>query len=157
MCRRCKPDHSRDRGQTAQDFAVGISIFLLAIAFVFVFAPSLLTPYESTVGGDTIAKADRAAATIIHDASVDGGVNELDGGSLEWYMEQNTSVLQSSLALHSVDRINVTVQHVNGTVWQQSGQRFGEAQPRASASRIVTVEGGEFNCDPACRVVVRVW
>ena len=32
----------RDRAQTAQDFALGIGFFMIAVAFVFAFVPSML-------------------------------------------------------------------------------------------------------------------
>lgn len=50
----------RDRGQTTLDFAIGISIFVLVILFVFLFVPNLLEPFnsgsqEETVGVNRVA------------------------------------------------------------------------------------------------------
>jgi hypothetical protein len=42
------------RGQTTIDFAVGMSIFLLALAFVFVFVPGMLEPFDAGTQSETV-------------------------------------------------------------------------------------------------------
>jgi len=55
---------SRRRGQTTIDFAVGMSIFLLALAFVFVFVPGMLEPFEANTQSETPA-TNRVADDLI--------------------------------------------------------------------------------------------
>ncbi|RZH67572.1 DUF7287 family protein [Natrinema altunense] len=150
-----------DRGQTTQDFAVGIGVFLLAIAFVFSFLPSLVTPYESSNGAKT-AQADRIADRIVDDLGTGSG-NEID--FTEYAGEEN---LTHQLGLrasgdqdHVYDSLNVTIKYVNNsTTLKHPDTTAGEPysnQSAASSARIVTLEGDVDECDPACRLVVRVW
>jgi hypothetical protein len=55
-----RPPRSGSRGQTTLDFAVGISIFLLTMAFVLSFVPGILGPFESGPQEETVV-ADRVA------------------------------------------------------------------------------------------------
>ncbi|KAA9398146.1 hypothetical protein Har1130_05210 [Haloarcula sp. CBA1130] len=47
------------RGQTNLDFAIGISLFLGVIIFIFLFVPGLLSPFTATAQAQTVT-ADRA-------------------------------------------------------------------------------------------------
>lgn len=51
------------RGQTTLDFAVGMSIFLLTLAFVFTFVPGMLAPFDDTTQAETVA-ANRVADNL---------------------------------------------------------------------------------------------
>lgn len=156
-------DGGSQRGQTTQDFAVGIGIFLLALAFVFVFTPTLLTPYHSSVGGDTVAKTDRAAATIVSNLSVENRPYTLDWEETQRWFDRDDPA--DALGFQSIDRINVTLQAMDGTVVQnasgaplQHGPAFTDDRAMESASRIVVVDDASVSdCDPACRLVVRGW
>ncbi len=48
------------RGQTTLDFAIGISVFLAVILFVFTFVPGLLEPFALSGEADTV-RADQLA------------------------------------------------------------------------------------------------
>ena len=153
---------SADRGQTTQDFAVGIGIFLLAIAFTFSFLPSIITPFDSSVGGAETAQADRIADLIVHNAST-GSDNEINTTAFKNVYAKDD--LADELGLrqtngHVVDQVSVRVEYLgNSTVigpaddWT-GGDAYND-QPAASSARIVTT--GTNNCEPACRLVVRVW
>lgn len=56
-----------DRGQTTLDFAIGTSVFLLAVVFVVVYAPTLFDPFAGGTGTNLLV-ADRAATTLSGDA-----------------------------------------------------------------------------------------
>ena len=150
-----------ERAQTTQDFAVGIGVFILAIAFVFAFLPSMLTPYDGSVGGAETAQADRIADRIVADAS-SGTANELNSTAFDPFTKED---LSEGLALRAnesgdvvFDNVNVTVEDLEGdpidTDELAGGEQY-DGQASASAARTVTVDGGE--CEPACRLVVRVW
>lgn len=58
-----------ERGQTTVDFAVGISVFLLVVAFVFTFVPTTFTPFS---GDDSrqMVLSDRTADHLADDLLV---------------------------------------------------------------------------------------
>lgn len=43
------------RAQTTLDFAIGISVFLLAVVFVLAFAPGMLDPFTGSAGEKRVA------------------------------------------------------------------------------------------------------
>ena len=152
------PDRpSRDRGQTVQDFAIGIGLFMLAVAFVFAFIPTVITPFGDAGGAET-AQADRIAATIIDGAEV-GPPNYLDENATRSFNGENETALASEFGLQTAGAgINITVSTLDDS-GQQSYVYASEAkydgQAGASATRIVTTKDSE--CDPACKLTVRVW
>lgn len=155
-----------DRAQTAQDFAVGISIFLLTVGFIFAFIPNLLTPFDTDVGTEQQAQADRAATTVLGEITVDGQENQINESNVSYFDtlgDGKLEPIQNETGLPFTARINVTVTEfgqdrpiaVDGTTLS-AGPEFRESQPAASATRIVVV--GESNsCDPGCELTVRVW
>jgi hypothetical protein len=52
-----------DRGQTTLDFAIGISIFLAVMLFVFAFVPGILEPFNLS-GEEDIALSERIASDL---------------------------------------------------------------------------------------------
>ncbi len=158
-----------DRGQTTQDFAVGIGVFLLTIAFVFTYVPSFATPYESSVGGAETAQADRIADRIVENTTDTEMPNEIDGGEYrDTYADVPPSDLVEAVGLRAsedddvtFDRVNITIESFeDGPEADWSGGQSHDNQTAASSARIVTVDDSDepdINCDPACRLVVRVW
>ncbi|AFZ71758.1 DUF7287 family protein [Natronobacterium gregoryi] len=158
---------SRERAQTAQDFAVGIGIFILAIAFVFAFLPSVVTPYDTATGGAETAQADRVADLLVEALSTESP-NEIDGDDLSDYADMGDKELAGTFGLRTADE-GVLVDHVNVTVQELDRTPTGEIdgigtvyedQPAASAARIVTIEGGVgdgLEENTPYRLVVRVW
>ncbi|WP_121742292.1 DUF7287 family protein [Natronorubrum halophilum] len=150
----------RERGQTTHDFVVGIGVFILAVAFVFSFLPTILTPFDSSVSGGQTAQADRIADRLVHNLSTDQGpntFNESDFGSVA------DDDLDDLVGLRTVgDQVNVSIEHLNesGPVDDELtvGVEYNN-QSAASSARIVTFEGdgpdGEERS--AYRLVVRVW
>lgn len=57
------------RGQTTLDFAVGVSIFLIVVAFVVAFVPTMLEPFDGSAQEET-AVADRLADDLATDLLV---------------------------------------------------------------------------------------
>ena len=158
-----------ERGQTTQDFAVGIGIFLLTIAFVFSYVPTLATPYESTVGGAETAQADRIADRIVENTSDSTTPNELDGSLYQGnFTDDNLTAAVGLRASDDVifDRVNVGIKPLgeDEPTADWSGGHTYDNQTAASSARIVTVDDSDvessiddIDCDPACRLIVRVW
>ena len=58
------------RAQTTLDFAIGMSVFLLAVVFVFTFVPGILEPFEEGPQEET-AVADRVASQLVQASMAD--------------------------------------------------------------------------------------
>jgi len=151
------------RGQTTQDFAIGISIFLLTTAFLFAFLPTIFTPFDSDRSASDVAQADRVAATFVENFSVEGNTGQLNASTTEEFFAAGAGgdVLRERYTLPTISRVNVTIRTQNGSVIKDNsgtvlarGDEYDD-DVSASSSRIVTFE--EDVCDPACRLVVRVW
>ena len=171
----------RDRGQTVQDFAIGASVFLLTIAFVFVFIPTLFTPFEDEVDPGLDSQVDRVASAIVDNGSIDSKPNRMTNSTAEAAIVApgNGADLQDAYGLPSTSQVNVTVRPIDpneddtivtisGGTELASGDVYKD-RPAATASRIIVIEGLP-ECDPAvdaspadgvqgqaCRLTVRVW
>ncbi|WP_200840338.1 hypothetical protein [Natrialba sp. INN-245] len=164
-----------ERGQTTQDFVVGLGLFVLAVAFVFMTVPNFIaTPTGSIDGGD-LAQGDRVAATIVDDTETETP-NELDGRDI---LEYDSGDLHEDLGLRETsdndrfDRVNVTVRALNATTddgpleadlpGAMDGEQlaFGDEYNNQSAvqvNRIVTVRDIEEDYDgKPVRLEVRMW
>ena len=84
-------DNHTERGQTNIDFTIGISVFLGAIIFIFIFAPGILTPFTVTGQSETVT-VDRTADYLAQDAL--GSPDEpysLDRGCTVAFFERNST------------------------------------------------------------------
>jgi len=153
-------DGSQDRGQTTQDFAIGIGIFILAVAGVFIFLPTVAAPFE-TGGGAQTAQADRIADRIVADGSPAVETpNELNQTAFNETYDDGDLEAALGLREEPFDRVNVTVANIseddpleNSTL--SAGTSYDD-EPGASTDRIVTTDDPTA-CEPACTLTVRVW
>jgi hypothetical protein len=149
----------RDRAQTQQDFAVGVSVFLLGVFFVFTFVPTTIAP----TGADTESSAyvsDRLAESVLEDISDPAEANTVDREALgQFFLTHNTtSELRANYSLERTTQANVTLETLEGTTVQAPTGNYsltaGEEFPGGvgvSQARIVRVDDERF------RLVVRVW
>jgi len=147
-----------ERAQTTIDFALGVSVFLLAVAFAFALLPSVFVPFDAPIDDDLTTRADRTAATLLADLSVGGNALDPDRTADRFDATDRTqSALRSSLGLPSTTRINVTVRDPEtGAVASVDGVRLRAGapvgdHPTAAASRLVTI------ADDPYRLQVYVW
>ena len=125
---------SDDRGQTPQDFAIGMSIFLLAVVTVLAFIPSIFTPF--TAPADAVeGQAAAAFATSL---------------GLESYRSVNVSIV----TLNGSNRSDVVTIAENGNTTPLTAGEPYDDQPSSTMVRVVRIEN---LCEPGCRMVVRVW
>ncbi|WP_049893533.1 DUF7287 family protein [Halogranum rubrum] len=54
---------SRDRGQTTLDYAIGAGVFLVTVAFVVAFIPSMIQPFDQSAQEELVA-SDRVATQL---------------------------------------------------------------------------------------------
>jgi hypothetical protein len=144
------------RGQTAQDFAVGVSVFVVTVALVLAYVPTAVFPFEQNVTTGTGAQADRLADSLVSDFAVDGSFTELNRSAVEEFFAGNATseAVRTNYSLPVTASVNVTLEHPNGTAvgsWDtQAGGRYAD-QDASVASRLVTLDDSRY------RLVVRVW
>jgi len=160
---------TEERAQTAQDFAIGISIFLLVVGAVFAYFPTLFTPYGQAIqGGDTSAQAERVGMLIVDGGDERNMMTEED--IAQWFDDDDPEVLQEEAGLASTSQVNVTVSPLSP---EESDpielEDHGDAvvgheyrgQDSSSVSRIVQIDDSEIAADDegdvAYRLTVRVW
>jgi hypothetical protein len=152
-----------NRGQTLQDFTIGIGLFIITIAAVFSSFFGFLGPFSLGVTGDDVAESDRVANTVVGNLSIGQPPNALKEGLLANTLSKPDSTLRKRWGLAESTRFNVTVRTLNGTRIASVGgfrlatdtdYRGGSA---ATTARIVTLDADGSACEPACRLVVRTW
>ncbi|QZP38979.1 hypothetical protein K6T50_00955 [Halobaculum magnesiiphilum] len=146
------------------DYAVGVSVFLLVVAFVFAFAPSLTAPFTGDAT-DAVVVADRSADRVANDLLVENPARptvlnatctqaffDTDGPdrSDDCRYDANATDLKGALGVISPARtVNVTVVDDGSTL------AAGPSPPRDAdvsvARRAVLLDGSDAT------VVVRVW
>ena len=176
-----------DRGQTAQDYAIGIAVFVLTIAFVFSYVPTIFGTFDNPVDGAESTQADRAAEYIVRQHAVDGELNTIRlNGSNGVRAALNTTasfeqfVASAGLTNRGAElpytRINVTLTnnslYVNSTgggtdLVDPTPLRIGgealtygadyDQRRPAAATSRMVNFSSSDKCDPVCWVVVRVW
>lgn len=155
--------------QTNIDFLIGMSVFLLTVAFVFGLVPGIFEPF-STDGGSNSLVADRGAAILVEGTL--GNPNEpavLNATCTEAFFddsapdpvgcryEYNATRLSTALAVPTGTNVNVTIAGSSGTRTLDGTALAAGPVPEGSsagvvvARRVVSLDG-EIN-----KLFVRVW
>jgi hypothetical protein len=152
------------RGQTPHDYVVGILVFIGTVVVVVGLLPTLTAPYQSGVDGDDIAQADRIAQQLVANLSTIETPNRLNSSQLGTVLELPEDNLSDRYGLPRGTNINITVNTLDGgeRIKNATGTPLTSVQEydrgsAASAARIVRLSNESSTCDPACRLVVRVW
>lgn len=148
---------SARRGQTLQDYVIGVSVFLLATAFVVGFIPTLFTPFTAPVDASQTAQADRYAAEVLSEITQSDSANALNGTETDSFFASESNVDQIPTSERS--EVNVTLVAGDGTVQQSVGPPY-QGESTAAATRIVVPEAGytgNHTCTATCRIEVRLW
>ncbi|WP_313690859.1 DUF7287 family protein [Halorarum halobium] len=156
-----------ERGQLLLDYAAGVSVFLLATAFVFAFVPTLFTPYSASMERSATIANERVTTELLHDVTVEGSRTELNETLVDDLFggvagpDEFTSTgdgLRDRYELPDRRRINVTLETPDEADWRTVGDPYG-SHPVAASTRITV---GLPACrptptEPSCRLVVRTW
>jgi hypothetical protein len=171
------------RGQTPQDFAVGVSVLLVTVIGVLAFVQgSAVGVYESPDVQRNQPIADRAGTYLVENHSVKGTRNHVrynTSGGINASLNADTDDLRdlknnSGLIVATERRVNP---RVNVTVVNASTLEAGARDPAvddhdktlawgpsaegrtnvATTSRVVKLTNATGQCDPVCWLVVRVW
>lgn len=164
------PPRQRERAQTAQDYALGVSIFLLIISFVIGYFPSLLEPYDTGAGAAESATGNRVSQAVISDVGSDRAPNDVNSTLAAEYFTSNltASNVRENLSLSEDTFVNVTVRTLNrssllyvatagGTDVPLAGGHRYRNESSITVSRVITMQDDLGACRPACRITVRVW
>lgn len=106
-----------ERGQTTLDFATGISIFLLSLAFVLVFVPGMLQPFTGGTQDETPASnrvADDLSQRLLGNASEPYALDSectraLFESSVPARCEFDGSTLEERVGVVDYAHVNVTI------------------------------------------------
>jgi hypothetical protein len=158
-----------DRAQTTQDFAVGVGVFLLTVAFVLAYVPTALPQPTADAGASREPQADRIADELVDNLSVAGTGTRLNATPTDCFFEFNddAATLRENFSLPASVRANVTLRDLDGTAVDHdplngsascvnddfdvfAGSEYRN-QTAGSASRLVVYNGTRY------RLLVRVW
>lgn len=157
-------DRGRNRGQTTIDFAVGAVLFLLTMAFVFTFVPTMFQPFETNQSDPLVA--DRVANTLATDLLGDPSEPYvIDESCTEAFFDGNAppsgcpDPTNGALGNHpnlilgveSDTNVNVTLVDSSGTVTESVGPSRANAQSAITAQRRVLYKNQSYD------LFVRVW
>ncbi|MFB6073526.1 MAG: hypothetical protein ABEJ89_00780 [Haloarculaceae archaeon] len=172
-----------DRGQTQQDFALGVSVLLLTIIGAFLFVQTgVFQTFDTSPGGATRAQADRVAASLVdhyateHNQTVlrfneSGGINR----SLDADPGLSTLAERAGLDVATTRRgnpnLNVTIingsslargrdvplERTNGFRMAWGPDPTGNENVVRSVRVIRLANDDNGQCDPVCWLLVRVW
>jgi hypothetical protein len=159
----------RVRAQTTMDFAVGIGIFLVALALVFGFLPSVFAPFQTQTGANAVTaerSADRLASDLLvedparpvalNDTCTASFFNTSGSDPAGCRYDSDAADLTDALGVRSLVNVNVTVQNASSirsvaATTLAAGPEVDAGASVVTTRRTVSV-GGEIS-----RLVVRVW
>ncbi|MFC3479012.1 DUF7287 family protein [Halobacterium litoreum] len=144
------------RAQTTMDFAAGVSVFLVTVAFAFAFVPGITTPFTGAGAGDPVS-ANRIADDLATDSlGAPEDPYRLDAEQVSSFFADGTDPA-ARLPIESYRNVNATLETPDGAVAVVNGTTAaaGDAVPQDGdvtvAWRIVDVD------DRTLELVVRVW
>lgn len=160
-----------DRGQTTLDFAVGIGLFMLTVAFVFAFVPGMLQPFAG--GQDRPLVVDRTATQLgvnllatpehpyVLNATCTAGlfeqVNDGSNAPESCRFDTDADTISEVLGVGGTTTLNVTVENETGIV-THGGRELRAGPPVQSGSGSTTVAQRVVLLDgERTRLFVRAW
>lgn len=158
-----------ERGQTQQDFLIGIILLILTMVGVFALVPGIFHPFQDPVQANEQDKADRLAEMLIENTSVDGTGTLLYRSNVSdsWGLDNATAdgafgtlLEDAGISPGTTPLVNVTVKNGTNTLFWSEGYAATSYQLNEGAAgttvRVVRFVDDD-SCDPICRLVVRVW
>lgn len=152
-----------DRGQTANDYLIGVGILLVSVTTVFTFFPTVYQPFEDPVSADERTISDRVAEDLIEKHRTTFDERTLDYGALEAQISQDnlTDTDQALSGIPELKTVNINVRvqkRPGGKVLVEGGAGFDDQDPpQAAVTNRVFAAASSGECTNSCRLVVRVW
>lgn len=149
------------RGQTTNDYLIGIVLLLLTITVVFGFFPSMFAPFEEPVGSDEETMAANLGTELVSNTTQPGTEQTVNLTRVHEIIDSEPEALGNRSGVPGWKRWNVTVVDSNGQVVSDGtndvvGGDDWNGSPAATTVRFV-VAGDATDCEDGCRLVVRVW
>ncbi|MEF8843508.1 MAG: hypothetical protein V5A62_18095 [Haloarculaceae archaeon] len=157
------PGPDPGRGQTTHDFALGISVFLVASLFAISFVPGVTAPYTEGVSEVEQEYARAVSGTLVSNLSTGESPTTLDDAETVAFFDPPTpwgeTGLQKRFALRNSTKLNVTLRGLeedDGVLTSCGGDRCAVGpryrdQSAATVVRLVRFDGQPY------RLEVRVW
>jgi hypothetical protein len=156
------------RGQTLQDFTLGVTLFIVTVTFVLGIFPGYLSPFTTGVTGAERAQADQVARSMLLNLSTADGGNTVNATRLHTVLNQSQEQLRGQFGLPKTAGVNITVVSLNGTKMvrlDRSGDSLATVQGRnnqtaGTVARVVSFRNNTKyrpRCNPGCRLVIKVW
>jgi hypothetical protein len=148
-----------DRGQTTMDFAAGVSVFLVTVAFAFAFVPGIIAPFTDPGTADPVT-ANRVADDLASDRLSAPGVEyTLDADRAADFFGDPDAV--DDLAVPEFRTVNVTVENETG-VATVGGERAAAGPETPSNADVTTAwrsvaVAADDDDRRRLELVVRVW
>lgn len=154
-----------DRGQTLQDYLLGVLLVLLTIAGVFAFFPEVFVPFEDTVDSGSQQMADELADEVVAVNATAGSERTVDLAALNRTLQDPDEFqrLVNRSGTPDWKQVNVTVKDGDQVLFTGEaptvGSVYRENSSGPTATRIRTIRAANESsaCAGGCRVVVRVW
>ncbi|GFO97788.1 hypothetical protein ig2599ANME_1998 [groundwater metagenome] len=170
-------DFFNDRAQMTIDYMIGMSIFLLTVAFVFQFMNSLFAPFQ-TASDDATLAADRASTVLVERlliADKSGALSIIDEGKLNYF--NNTRLNYTNKTIDSNNKtnyqnaldelgllsdyiiydMNMSVTDLNGSKMFIGGPPLLENVDIGQTRRLVLIVNSTTGYQKRAIVFVRVW
>jgi hypothetical protein len=150
-----------ERGQTTHDFALGISVFLVASLFVVSFVPGVTAPHTEGVSEAEQEHARAVAGTLVANLSTGESPTTLDdAATVDFFTtDWGETGLQERFALRNATNLNVTLRGLeegDGVLTSCGGDRCAVGPRYRDQSAATTVRLVRFDGQPY-RLEVRVW
>ena len=149
------------RGQTLQDYTIGISLFVITVAAVLTGLLGFTSPLTAGVSSEDISQSQRISTAMVENLSTGNEPNQLDAAYVSSTLDRPVSQLKTRWGIEETTSLNVSVTTLNGTViLSRGGTKLAAGagyrnESTATSSRVVSLTDG--TCDPSCRLVVRTW
>ena len=142
------------RAQTTMDFAAGISVFLVTVAFAFAFVPGIIAPFADAGTADPVT-ANRLADDLATDRlAAPGDEYVLDSERAADLFGDADAV--DRLAVPEYRTVNVTVENAT-SVANVGGERAAVGPETPSNADVTTAWRAVTVDDRRLELVVRVW
>lgn len=150
------------RGQTTQDYLIGVTLVLLTLVSVFALVPTLFG-----VTQDVVDSAERAAASelgdyLVNRYSVPGANNTLVFDELDDALSGSTGRTISEIAIQEAgmrprENVNVTIVTGGEQLRSYPSHDVPDADRTTATSIRVVRFTNPRKCVTVCRIIVRVW
>lgn len=150
-----RPDtQTATRAQTTMDFAAGISVFLVTVAFAFAFVPGIIAPFADPGTADPVT-ANRLADDLATDRlATPDGEYVLDAERAAGFFGGADPA--DGLAVPEYRTVNVTVENATG-VATVGGERAAAGPETPTDADVTTAWRAVTVGDRRLELLVRVW